>query len=531
MKRRTLLGAAAATVAASSLARPHLARAQGTRLLRFIPQADLSTLDPHWNTAYVTRNHGFMVFDTLYGVNSAYQVSGQMVAGHVTADGGKTWTLTLRDSMKWHDGQPVLARDCVASIRRWGAKDAFGQVLLAMTDELSAPGDRTILFRLKQPFALLPDALAKTGVYMPAMMPERLAKTDPNTQVTEMVGSGPFRFKADERIPGARAVYERFADYVPVSSGTPSGTAGPKIAYLDRIVWNTTPDPATAAAALQAGETDWWEFASADLTPLLRKNLQIKVAVQDPAGQVALMRMNWLQPPFNNPAIRRVVLNSVVQSEFLTAMMGDDHTLWHEGAGVFTPGTPLASDAGMSAITAPRDWDKLKQQLKDAGYKGETVAIIVPTDFPNLKALADVGADLLRKIGMTVDYQAMDWGTVLTRRAKKDPVAQGGWSVFFTFSAGTDNMTPATMLTIRGNGQNAWFGWPDDPTLEDLRTAWFAAPDLATQQKIAAQLQLRVFETVPFVPLGQYFQPTAYRSNITDILSGFALFWNVKKAT
>ena len=313
------------------------------------------------------------------------------------------------------------------------------------------------------------------------------------------------------------------------SPAHPSGTAGPKIAYLDRVVWNTTPDPATAAAALQAGETDWWEFASADLTPLLRKNGQIKVVVGDPAGQVALMRMNWLQPPFNNPAIRRIVLNSVVQSEFLTAMMGDDHTLWHDGTGVFTPGTPLANDAGMSAITAPRDWDKLKQQLKDAGYKGETVAIIVPTDFPNLKALADVGADLLRKIGMTVDYQAMDWGTVLTRRAKKDPVAQGGWSVFFTFSAGTDNMTPATMLTIRGNGQNAWFGWPDDPTLEELRTAWFAAPDLAAQQKIAAQLQQRVFETVPFIPLGQYFQPTAYRSTITDMLSGFAIFWNVKK--
>ena len=206
MKRRTLLGTAAATLAVSGLSRPHIARAQGTRLLRFIPQADLSTLDPHWNTAYVTRNHGFMVFDTLYGVNSAYQASGQMVAGHVTEDGGKTWTLTLRDGMKWHDGTPVLGRDCVASIRRWGAKDAFGQVLLAMTDELSAPSDKTILFRLKQPFALLPDALAKTGVYMPAMMPERLAKTDPNTQVTEMVGSGPFRFKADERLPGARAV-------------------------------------------------------------------------------------------------------------------------------------------------------------------------------------------------------------------------------------------------------------------------------------------------------------------------------------
>ncbi len=529
VNRRTLLGTAAAAAGLSVLTTPHVARAQGTRLLRFIPQADLSTLDPHWNTAYVTRNHGFMVFDTLYGVDGAYAVSGQMVAGHVAEDGGKRWTLTLREGMKWHDGTPVLARDCVASIRRWGAKDAFGQVLLATTDELSAPDDRRIVFRLKHPFALLPDALGKTGVYMPAMMPERLALTDPNTQVTEMVGSGPFRFKADERVSGARAVYERFADYVPLPSGTPSGTAGPKVAYLDRIVWTTTPDPATASAALQAGETDWWEFASADLVPLLRRNSRVRVAVQDPAGQTALLRMNWLQPPFDNPAVRRVVLHSVVQSEFLTAMMGDDRTLWHDGTGAFTPGTPLANEAGMAAVSAPRDWDRLKQELKDAGYKGETVALIVPTDFPNLKALADVGADMLRRIGMTVDYQAMDWGTLLTRRAKKDPVAQGGWSLFFTFSGGVDQMTPATQLMMRGNGANAWFGWPDDPKLEELRTAWFAAPDLPAQKQVAEQLQLRVFETVPFVPLGQYFQPTAYRSNLSGLLSGFATFWNVQK--
>ncbi len=529
VKRRTLLGTAAAAAGLSGLAAPHLARGQGARLLRFIPQADLSTLDPHWNTAYVTRNHGFMVFDTLYGVDSAFTVSGQMVAGHVAEDGGKRWTLTLRDGLMWHDGTPVLARDCVASIRRWGTKDAFGQVLLAATDELSAPDDRRIVFRLKQPFALLPDALGKTGVYMPAMMPERLAKTDANTQVTEMVGSGPFRFKADERVSGARAVYERFDGYVPLQSGTPSGTAGPKVAYLDRVVWTTTPDPSTASAALQAGETDWWEFASADLVPLLRRNNRIKVAVQDPVGQVALLRMNWLQPPFNNPAIRRVVLHAVVQSEFLTAMMGDDRSLWHDAAGAFTPGTPLANDAGMAAITAPRDWDRLKQDLKEAGYKGETVALIVPADFPNLKALADVGADMLRRIGMTVDYQAMDWGTLLTRRAKKDPVSEGGWSLFFTFSGGVDQMTPATQLMMRGNGANAWFGWPDDPKLEELRAAWFAAPDAAAQKQVAEQLQLRVFETVPFVPLGQYFQPTAYRTTLSGMLSGFATFWNVKK--
>ena len=522
MKRRILLRATAA-----ALALPAVARADATRTLRFIPQADLSILDPHVNTAYVTRNHGYMVYDTLYGTDSSYNVSGQMVAGHQVDDDGRRWTLTLRDGLRWHDGEPVLARDCVASIRRWGAKDTFGQTLLAATDALDAPDDRRIVFRLRHPFPLLPAALAKTGVYMPAMMPERLARTDPGTSVTEIIGSGPFRWLPNERIPGARAAWERNPAYVPLPTGTPSYTAGPKVAKLDRVEWTTVPDPATAAAALQAGEIDWWEYAAADLLPLLRRNPRLVARVQDPAGQGALLRMNHLQPPFDNPAIRRIVLHAVVQSDFLTAMMGDDRTLWHDGAGVFTPGTPLANDAGLEALTAPRDMARLRADLQAAGYKNERVALVVPTDFPNLKALSDVGADLLQRLGMNVDYQATDWGTLLTRRAKKDPVDAGGWSLFFTFSAGTDMATPAAYLMLRGTGEQAWFGWPTDPELERLRDTWFAAPDLPAQQPIARAIQARVFDTVPFIPLGQYFQTTAYRSAVRGTGSGFATFWNV----
>ena len=523
MKRRELLGAAAGLLAA-----PALVRAEASRALRFIPQADLSILDPHVNTAYVTRNHGYMVYDTLYGLNGAFEASGQMVAGHTVEDDGKRWTLTLRDGLRFHDGEPVLARDCVASVKRWGAKDAFGQALLAATDDLSASGDRRIVFRLKRPFPLLPDALGKSGVTMPAMMPERLARTDPGTLVAEIVGSGPFRFLADERVSGAHAAWARNDRYVPRPEGKPDFTAGPKVAYLDRVTWTTTPDTATAAAALQAGETDWWEYAAADLLPLLRRTPRLVVRVQDPAGQMGLLRMNHSQPPFDNPAIRRVVLNAVVQADFMTAMLGEDRTLWRDGAGVFTMGTPLANDAGMAALDAPRDYDRLKRDLKAAGYKGEAVALIVPTDFPNLKALADVGADMLRRIGMAVDYQAMDWGTLLTRRARRDPVASGGWSLFFTFGAGGDLATPAGYVTMRATGGTAWFGWPDDPALEALRDAWFAAPGLAAQQELARRIQLQVFETVPFVPLGQYFQTTAYRSALSGVLDGFATFWNVK---
>ncbi len=365
---------------------------------------------------------------------------------------------------------------------------------------------------------------------MPAMMPERLALTDPATQVTEMVGSGPFRWNARERVAGSLAVYEKFAEYVPQPNGTPDNTAGPKIVYLDRVEWHTTPDPGTAAAALQNGETDWWEYASADLLPLLRRNARIKVAIQDPAGQLALMRMNQLQPPFNNPAIRRALLGAIQQSDFLTAMMGEDRSMWRDGVGVFTPGTPLASDAGLEVLKGPRDYDRVKRELKAAGYNGEKVALIVPTDFPNLKALADVGADMLRKCGMNVDYQAMDWGSVLTRRARKDPTETGGWSIFFTFGAGADQASPAAHLMLRGSGQNAFFGWPDDPELERLRDQWFVAPDLTHQQVIAREMQIRAMQSVPFIPLGQYFQATAYRTTLSGVLDGFATFWNIRKA-
>ncbi len=196
---------------------------------------------------------------------------------------------------------------------------------------------------------------------------------------------------------------------------------------------------------------------------------------------------------------------------------------------MFTPGTPLANDTGISAITGPRDMDKLRADMVAAGYKGEKVALVVPADFPTIKAMSDVGADLLRRLGMNVDYQATDWGSLLQRRGRKDPVASGGWSMFFTFGSGVDCSTPAAHLMLRSNGENAWFGWPTDPKIEALRDAWFVAPDLATQKRIASELQEEAFTTVPFVPLGQYFQSTAYRSNLTGVLNGFATFWNVRK--
>jgi peptide/nickel transport system substrate-binding protein len=486
-------------------------------------------LDPVWSAAYVTRNHAMMVFDTLYGMDSDYRVTPQMVAGHTVSDDGLTWNLTLRDGLAFHDATPVLARDCVASIRRWAARDSYGQTLMAVTDEVSAPDDRTIRFRLKRPFALLPAALGKPGSNICAIMPERLAQTDSAKQVTEMVGSGPFRFRTDERVAGARVVYERNTAYVPRTDGTTSFTAGPKVAYVDRVEWVVIPDPGTAAGAMQAGEMDWWESPTFDLLPLLKKNTDLRVPPPDPLGFMGCMRMNQLQPPFDNPALRRAVLGAVSQDDYMAAAGGDPAN-WHAGVGAFCPASPMASAAGMQALIAPRDLAAARKAVTASGYKNERAVLLVPSDFPVLKALGDVGADLLKNIGINVDAQYTDWGSMVQRLAKTDPVEQGGWSLFHTYWSGLDQFDPAVHVYLRGNGKAATRGWPTSPKLEALRDEWLFSGDDAERKRIAAAMQEQAFVDVPYAPLGQILAPMVYRRSITDVLTGYALFWSVKKA-
>lgn len=527
LRRRRFLAA----VGASTLAAPRISQAAASRVLTFIPQSDLSILDPIWTAAYVTRNHGMLVFDTLYGTDRQYQPTPQMVESHLVEDDGRSWRLMLRAGLVFHDGTPVLARDCVASIRRWAARDSFGQTLLAVTDELTADDDRTVRFRLKRPFPLLPAALGKSGSNICAIMPERLAVTDPFKQITEMVGSGPFRFKADERVAGSRVVYERNQAYVPRPDGVPNFTAGPKLVHVDRVEWHVLPDAATAAAAMQAGELDWWEVPTFDLLALLRRDPHLVVAQPDPLGFLGTLRMNQLQAPFNNPALRRALLGAVNQTDYMTAVAGTDQANWRDGVGVFCPGTPMATDAGMAVLTSPRDLDKVKQAVAVSGYKGERTVLLIPSDFPTLKALGDVGADMLQRIGINVDTQYVDWGSMLQRLAKTDPVEQGGWSIFHTYWSGLDQLDPAVHVSIRGTGRAASRGWPTSARLEQLRDDWLTATTPEAQKRIAAAIQVQVFEDVPYIPLGQILPPTVTNRSVTDVLGGgYPIFWNLRKA-
>jgi peptide/nickel transport system substrate-binding protein len=401
--------------------------------------------------------------------------------------------------------------------------------MMAVTDDITAPDDKTIVFRLKTPFALLPAALAAFSGPTPVIMPERLAMTDPYKAVTDPTGSGPFRYIASERVPGSLAVYEKFDGYRPRPDGVAQGTAGPKVAYFKRVEVKIIPDGATAAAALQRGEVDWVLWPFVDLLPVLRRDAGVTVTVNAPLGLIGVLRFNQAIPPFNNAAVRRAILPALSQADYMLAASGQDRTLWRDGVGYFTPGTPMASDVGMEALTAPRSIDKAKAALEASGYDGGPCVVMNPTDFAIYTAMANVTADLLKKIGFKVDLQNMDWATMMQRRVKMDPVDKGGWNIFHTGQGGMEGSTPVNNGWLRGNGAKAAPGWPASERLEGLREAWLTAPDLAAQQRIARDMQAQAFMDLPYVPTGILYTQTAYRSDLTGVVKGLPAFWNIRR--
>lgn len=521
--RRTALSGLAGA-ASTVLMKPALAQRNGAAL-RFVPQSDLVALDPIWTTGYVVRNHGYMVFDTLYAMDSTFRVHPQMAAGHDVTDEGRSVTITLREGLRFHDGAPVLARDCVASIRRWAARDGFGQTLMAETEELAALDDQRLRFRLRRPFPLLTQALGKLSSPVPFMMPERLASTDPNQQIREAVGSGPFRFLADEWRQGVGAAYARFDGYVPRAE-KPDGMAGGKHVEVPRVEWRTIPDTSTAMSAFRAGEVDWLETTNPDLLPLIATRRDVTVSTLDEIGTYMLMRFNCLLPPFNDAAVRRAVLRAVKQEDYLAAMAGAPE-FYRECKAFFPCGTPLSTGAGAEIMDGRLE--AAQAMLKASAYDGRKVVIIASADQPLLAPVGEVTADLLRKLGMQVELVTTDWGSLLARRASQKPVEEGGWNIFHTFAVGPEFMSPASHLALRGTGRAGWAGWFSDPDMEALRTDWFSAPDETGERTIAAAMERRAFEQAPYVPLGQVKQPMIYRDNVHGILSASApLFWNVR---
>jgi peptide/nickel transport system substrate-binding protein len=526
IKRRSVLssGGAAIAAAATGLARP--AVAQRASVLRYVPQANLANPDPIWTTATVALLHGYMVWDTLYGIDEKLLPQPQMLAGHQISDDKMTWTLTLRDGLTWTDGAPVRSTDCIPSIQRWAKRDPFGQTLMSRVAEMKVVDDKRFTIRLNKPFALLPYALGADGCFI---MPERMAKTDPFKQITEYIGSGPFIFLKDEWVSGASAAYAKNTKYVPRQE-PPSYFAGGKVANFDRVEWKIISDPSTSMAALQTGEVDWWEDPEFDLLPTLQKSPHVVIEVLDPLGALGIVAFNHTLPPFNNPKLLQALLPAVDQQEYMDAVLGDLKTKYGHTAGFFIPGSPYASNVDMDKLLGPRNLDLAKKLVSESGYDGEEVLLMSPSDQPQLQQMAQVTNSLFQSVGIKTNYVSMDWGTLVTRRANRDPVDKGGWNSFCTTWGGLAVSNPGSDFPLRGNGFDGWFGWPTDAKMEALRNQWFDAPDLEAQQQITEDMQKLAFQDVPYIPVGQWFTPTGHRDDLTGFVkAGLVLFWGVKR--
>ena len=528
-KRPTITSNAALSVLALSAALAVSSPADA-KTITAVMHSDLRVIDPGFTTAYITRDHGYMVYDTLLATDANFKIQPQMADWKVSDD-KLTYTFTLRDGLKWHDGAPVTAEDCVASLKRWGRNDNMGQKLMDFVASIEATDAKTITLKLKEPYGLVLESIGKPSSYTPFMMPKRMAETPAGHQIKEQIGSGPFKFVQAEFQPGVKAVYEKNKDYVPRKEA-PSWTSGGKMVKVDRVEWITMPDAQTAVNALQSGDIDFMENLPFDLLPVLEANKDLTIDVLNKFGFQTLGRMNFLYPPFDNVKVRRAAFLAMKQKDVLDALVGNTKYQKICGA-LFVCGTPLESDVGAETLVKGDGMAEAKKLLAESGYDGTPVVIMAPGDVVTLKAQPIVAAQLLREAGFKVDLQATDWQTVVTRRASQKPPKEGGWNMFFTNWVAADVSNPLVNASVGGRGKNGgWFGWAEDAKIEELRDRFARSASPDEQKKIAADIQKQAYDQVIYIPLGQYLIPSGWRKSLTGVLDGPAtpVFWNIEKS-
>jgi peptide/nickel transport system substrate-binding protein len=503
--------------------------ASAETVLRLKLDSALNQVDPIWTTAYVVRSHGFLVYDTLFGLDENFEPKPQMVGDWSESDDGLVYTFTLRDGLTWHDGDPVTSEDCVASVKRWGARDSMGQMLMAVTDKLEVVDDKTFKLILKEPYGLVLQSLAKITSNVPFMMKKEQAETDPHEQVKKVIGSGPFKFDKENFQPGVKAVYVKNEDYVPREEPA-SNTAGGKVPRVDRVEIIWIADQNTAMNALIAGEIDYIQDPPADLLPNLKEADGVKVEIFDPLGNQPIVRINHLQPPFDNKKVRQAVLWATSMDQALIAAVGNDPEMYNPCPAMFVCGTPLETDAGSEPLVE-QDFEKAKALAKEGGYNDEKIVVLHVTDDYVINAQTLVTVQNLRKAGFNIDMQSMNWSTLVNRRSIKGPPSEGGWHIFQTWFNGPDFLNPVVHTPVKCNCEDAWFGWPCNEEIEKLRMEYSKTSDPAKQKELAEKIQKLAYDEVAYVPLGSYFQPVAYRSDKLDGLlkSPVQLFWNVEK--
>jgi peptide/nickel transport system substrate-binding protein len=520
---RLAAGALLASFALGAAAQP---ASQST--LRIVLINDLASLDPVVSTAAFVRNHGFMVYDQLFALDSRGEAKPQMVERHEASADGMTHRFTLRDGLAFHDGQPVRAADAVASIRRWSQRDVVGRALAAATAAMEVVDEKTFTLRLSRPFALVTEALARPTASALFVMPERVASTPANTAITDATGSGPFIFKADEWQAGQRAVYLRNPAYRPRAE-EPDGLAGGKVVKLERIEWLSMPDAATAAAALQTGEIDFIEQPSPDLVPVLERNRNIRVFALNPVGFMVWLRINHLHPPFSDPRARIALLHLINQQDVLNAIGVRPSEQVPYCPAYFFCNSPLESHAGAVGLRAP-DVEKARALLREAGYDGRRIVFMNAADSPINNAATLTMAEAFGKAGLNMDVPSMDWATLTQRRNRREPPDQGGWNMFVTVANVLDGQNPLTNLYLASPCEGGLTGWPCDARLEELRRSWWEENDPAKRRAILDAVHARAYEVLPYINAGQFRTLAAHRTNVQGLRqTTIPVFWGVEK--
>ena len=514
-------------LALSAPASPALAAG---KTITAVMHSDLRILDPIFTSAYISRDHGYMVYDTLIATDSSFKIQPQMADWKISDD-KLTYTFTLRDGLKWHDGTPVTAEDCVASLKRWAAVDGMGQQMMLFTASIEATDAKTITLKLKEPYALVLESIGKPSSRVAFMMPKRLAETPVEKQIPEQIGSGPFKFVQGEFQPGVKSVYVKNTDYVPRKEPA-SWTAGGKVVKVDRVEWITMPDSQTALNALQSGDIDFMEYPAIDMLPVIEADKELKLEILNKFGFQTGARMNFLHPPFDNVKVRRAAFLAVKQKDVLDALIGDPK-YYKTCAAAFICDTPFATEVGGETLAKGGDMAAARKALAESGYDGTPVVLMAPGDVLTLKAQPIVVAQQLREAGFKVDLQATDWQTVVSRRASQKPPKEGGWNMFITNWVSADADNPITNVAVGGQGKKGgWFGWAEDAKIEQLKDAFARAASLEERKKIATEIQKEAYDQVLYMPLGQYQVPTAWRKSLTGVLDGPAtpVFWNIDKS-
>ena len=474
----------AALTAALMLAAP----AWAETVLKVVPHADLKVLDPVWTTAFVTRHHGYMIYDTLFGLTQKGEIKPQLVDTYTASPDNLHYSFTLREGLKFSDGTPLTTKDVIASIKRWGARDNLGAKLLAAAEKLEAKDDRTFTLDFKKPFGMVLDAFSKPSSIPLFVMPEKVAQTDPFKQITDMTG---------------------------------------KHVYVDELDWVILRDAQTVANAIEKGEVDVVEMVPNEQYSVLKKNPDIQLLNQT-GKQSAMLHLNHAIPPFNNPKIAQAALMAINQAALQRAQIVHKE-LWNTCTSIYPCGSLYASDK-TDYFTGKPQFKRAQELLKEAGYDGTPVVLMLPADMPSLNKYPPVMAELLRRAGFKVDLQSMDWATLVTRRTKSSPVSEGGWNGFITFWNQADTFNPLFFAPLTGSGLKGWFGWTDDPKLEALKDEFVGTSDLAKRKELAEGIQLRVMDSGVYGMLGEAKPIIALRKNISGLVEApISVFWGLKK--